>query len=133
MSVNKTTLIGFLGGEPVPHTYPDGTTTARVSLATTDKWKDKATQEPKEKTEWHTIVFYGKLAEIACEYLSKGSQVYVEGKLRTRKWSDKQGITRTTTEIVVNDLEMLGKKPAGEVPSQEPEPIPPAEEPEIPQ
>ena len=114
MAVNKTQLLGFLGGEPEVRFFQDGTATARVSLATTDKYKDKKTNEVKEKTEWHNVVFFGKLAEIAGEYLKKGAQVFVEGKLRTRKWTDKQGVDRYTTEIVVNDLQMLGKKPAGD-------------------
>lgn len=120
MAVNKTQLLGFLGGDPEVRYFGDGTATARISLATTDKYKDKKSNEVKEKTEWHNVVFFGKLAEIAGEYLKKGAQVFVEGKLRTRKWTDKQGVDRYTTEIVVNDLQMLGKKPANDIPNTAP-------------
>jgi len=112
MSLNKTTLIGHLGADPEIRYMPDGTATATVSIATTDKWKDKTTKEVKEKTEWHRVVFFGKLAEVVGEYVKKGSQIYVEGKLRTRKWTDKQSIERYTTEIIGNELQMLDKKPA---------------------
>lgn len=114
MSLNKTTLIGHLGADPEIRYMPDGTATATVSVATTDKWKDKTTKEPKEKTEWHRVVFFGKLAEVVGEYVKKGSQIYVEGKLRTRKWKDNKDIERYTTEIVANELQMLDKKPAAE-------------------
>ncbi len=119
-SVNKTTLVGNLGVDPEIRYMPDGTPTTTVSLATTDKWEDKATGEKKEKTEWHRIVFYRGLAEVVGEYLKKGSQIYVEGKLRTRKWTDKDGIDRYTTEIVGREMQMLGKKPAGDVPTVPP-------------
>ena len=112
MSLNKTTLIGHLGADPEIRYMPDGTATATVSIATTDKWKDKTTKEPKEKTEWHRVVFFGKLAEVVGEYIKKGSQIYVEGKLRTRKWKDNKDVERYTTEIVANELQMLDKKPA---------------------
>lgn len=111
MSVNKTTLVGFLGGDPEIRYMPDGTPVATLSLATTDFWKDKKTNEKKEKTEWHRVVFFNGLAEVAGEYLKKGGQIYIEGKLRTRKWTDKQNVERYTTEIVGNELQMLGKKP----------------------
>lgn len=111
MSLNKTTLIGHLGADPEIRYMPDGTATATVSIATTDKWKDKTTKEVKEKTEWHRVVFFGKLAEVVGEYVKKGSQIYVEGKLRTRKWKDKQDVERYTTEIIGNELQMLDKKP----------------------
>lgn len=113
-SVNKTTLVGNLGADPEIRYMPDGTPTATLAIATTDAWKDKATGEKKEKTEWHRVVFFKGLAEIAEKYLKKGSQIYIEGKLRTRKWTDKEGIDRYTTEIVGREMQMLGKKPAGE-------------------
>jgi len=111
MSLNKASIIGHLGQDPEMRYMPDGTATAAVSIATTDKWKDKKSGEAKEKTEWHRVVFFGKLAEVVGEYVKKGSQIYVEGKLRTRSW-DKDGITRYTTEIVGRELQMLDKKPA---------------------
>lgn len=120
MSLNKTTLIGHLGADPEIRYMPDGTATATVSIATTDKWKDKTTKEVKEKTEWHRVVFFGKLAEVVGEYVKKGSQIYVEGKLRTRKWTDKQSIERYTTEIIGNELQMLDKKPAADQASYTP-------------
>lgn len=108
-SLNKTTLIGNLGADPLIRYMPDGTATATVSLATTDTWKDKDGVK-QEKTEWHRVVFFRKLAEVVGEYLKKGSQIYVEGKLRTRNWKDKDGIERYTTEIVAREMQMLGKK-----------------------
>lgn len=113
-SVNKTTLVGNLGADPDIRYMPDGTPTATLAIATTDAWKDKATGEKKEKTEWHRVVFFKGLAEVAQKYLKKGSQIYVEGKLRTRKWTDKDGIDRYTTEIVGREMQMLGKKSADE-------------------
>ena len=113
-SVNKTTLVGNLGADPEIRYMPDGTATDTLAIATTDAWKDRTTGEKKEKTEWHRVVFFKGLAEIAEKYLKKGSQIYVEGKLRTRKWTDKEGIDRYTTEIVGREMQMLGKKPAGE-------------------
>lgn len=111
-SLNKTTLIGNLGAAPEIRYLPDGTPTASITIATTDNWTDKTTKEKKEKTEWHRVVFFRGLAEVVGEYLKKGSQIYVEGKLRTRKWKDKEGIDRYTTEIVADEMKMLGKKPA---------------------
>lgn len=110
MSVNKTTLVGFLGGDPEIRYMPDSTPVATLSVATTDKWKNKDGQ-PQEKTEWHRVVYFGGLAKVAGEFLKKGGQIYVEGKLRTRKWIDKEGVERYTVEIVGNELQMLGKKP----------------------
>ena len=121
MSLNKTTLIGHLGADPEIRYMPDGTATATVSIATTDKWKDKTTKEVKEKTEWHRVVFFGKLAEVVGEYVKKGSQIYVEGKLRTRKWKDKQDVERYTTEIIGNELQMLDKKPTADQASYTPQ------------
>jgi single-strand DNA-binding protein len=116
-SLNKTTLIGNLGVDPVVRFRPNGTPVVTVSLATTNKWKDKATGQIKEQTEWHRIVFFNKLAETVGEYLKKGSQVYVEGQLKTRKWTDNKNIDRYTTEIFARELQMLGKKEAANVPS----------------
>ncbi len=114
-SLNKIQLIGNLGADPEVRYLPDGTATASISLATTDAWKDKATGEKKEKTEWHRIVFFKGLAEVVRDHLTKGSQLYVEGKLRTRKWTDMDGAGRYITEIVAQEMQMLGKKPASEV------------------
>jgi len=126
-SLNKTQLIGNLGADPEIRYMPDGTPTATVTVATTDTWKDKATGEKKEKTEWHRVVFFKGLAEVVGEYLKKGSQIYVEGKLRTRKWTDKNGVERYTTEIVGQEMQMLGKKAANEVPSAPRGDAPPAD------
>jgi len=114
-SLNKTQLIGNLGADPEIRYMPDGTATATLSVATTDAWKDKTSGEKKERTEWHRVVFFGKLAEVCQDYLKKGGQVYVEGKLRTRKWDDREGVTRYTTEIVGQTMQMLGKKATDEV------------------
>ena len=109
-SVNKVIIIGNLGRDPEVRYTPDGASITNVTIATTDTWKDKATGEKKEATEWHRVVFFGKLAEIAGQYLKKGRQVYVEGALRTRKWQDKEGQERYTTEIVANEMKMLGSR-----------------------
>jgi len=106
--INKVFLIGYLGADPDSRMMPSGKAVANIRIATSESWKDKATGEGKEQTEWHSVVLYDRLAEIAAEYLRKGSRVYVEGKLRTRKWQDKNGIARFTTEIVANELQMLG-------------------------
>lgn len=108
-SVNKVILIGNLGRDPETRYMPDGGAITNISIATTDTWKDKA-GEKQEKTEWHRIAFFGKLAEIAGEYLKKGSQVYVEGRLQTRKWQDKDGADKYTTEIVADRMQMLGSR-----------------------
>jgi single-strand DNA-binding protein len=105
--VNKVILIGNLGKDPEVRYMPSGSAVANVTLATSEQWKDKQSGERQERTEWHNIVFFNRLAEIAGEYLKKGSKVYVEGSLRTRKWQDKNGVDRYTTEIVVNDMQML--------------------------
>lgn len=112
MSVNKVILVGRLGKDPETRYMTNGEAVTNVTLATSENWKDKS-GEKQEKTEWHTLVFYRRLAEIAGEYLKKGSQVYVEGKLQTRKWQDKEGKDRYTTEIVVNEMQMLGSKSGG--------------------
>jgi single-strand DNA-binding protein len=109
-SLNKAHIIGYLGGDPEVRYLPNGDAIANFSLATTERWKDKATGENKDATEWHRIVIYGKLAEIAEKYLKKGSQVYIEGKLKTRKWQDKTGQDRYTTEIIADQMQMLGSK-----------------------
>lgn len=108
-SVNKVILIGNLGRDPETRFMPSGDAICNVSIATTDTWKDK-NGEKQEKTEWHRVAFFGKLAEIAGEYLKKGSQVYVEGRLQTRKWQDKDGQDKYTTEIVANAMQMLGSR-----------------------
>ena len=106
-SVNKVILVGNLGRDPEVRYMPDGAAIANISVATTDAWKDK-NGEKQERTEWHRVAFFGKLAEIVGEYLKKGSQVYVEGRLQTRKWQDKEGQDRYTTEIVADRMQMLG-------------------------
>jgi len=111
--VNKVILIGHLGQDPEVRYMPNGNAVVNMTLATSENWKDKNTGENKEKTEWHRIVLFGKLAEIAGEYLRKGSQVYIEGSLQTRKWQDQNGLERYTTEIVVNiggTMQMLGSR-----------------------
>ncbi len=108
-SVNKVILVGNLGRDPETRYLPDGGAVTNVSIATTDVWKDK-NGEKQEKTEWHRVAFFGKLAEIAGEYLKKGSQVYVEGRLQTRKWQDKEGVEKYTTEIVADRMQMLGSR-----------------------
>ncbi len=112
MSVNKVILVGRLGKDPETRYMTNGEAVTNVSLATSENWKDK-NGEKQEKTEWHNLVFYRRLAEIAGEYLKKGSQVYVEGKIQTRKWQDKDGKDRYTTEIIVNEMQMLGSKTGG--------------------
>jgi single-strand DNA-binding protein len=109
-SVNKVIIVGNLGRDPEMRSFPSGDRVANVTIATTDRWKDKTTSEMKEATEWHRVVFNGRLAEIAGEYLRKGSQVYVEGSLRTRKWTDKDGVEKYTTEIRADQMQMLGKR-----------------------
>ncbi|HEY6044330.1 MAG TPA: single-stranded DNA-binding protein [Nitrosospira sp.] len=117
-SVNKVIIIGNLGKDPEVRYMPNGDAVTNITVATTEAWKDK-NGDKQEKTEWHRITFYRKLAEIAGEYLKKGAQVYVEGKLETKKWTDKQGVERYTTEIIASDMRMLGSKPGAG--SREPE------------
>ncbi len=112
-SVNKVIIVGNLGRDPEMRSFPSGDRVANVAIATTDKWKDKQTGEMKEATEWHRVTFNGRLAEIAGEYLRKGSQVYVEGSLRTRKWTDKDGQEKYTTEIRADQMQMLGSRQGG--------------------
>ena len=111
--VNKVILIGNLGADPETRAMPSGTTVANLRVATSESWRDKQTGEQQERTEWHRVALFGRLAEVAGEYLRKGSQVYIEGSLRTRKWQDKQGNERYSTEIVGNDLQMLGGRGGG--------------------
>lgn len=112
-SVNKVILVGNLGRDPETRFSPDGAAICNISLATTSQWKDKNSGERKEETEWHRVVFYNRLAEIAGEYLKKGRSVYVEGRLKTRKWQDKEGQDRWTTEIVADQMQMLGSREEG--------------------
>jgi single-strand DNA-binding protein len=109
-SVNKVILVGNLGRDPETRTFPSGDQICNVTLATTDKWKDKASGEMKEATEWHRLVFNGRLAEIAAQYLRKGSQIYVEGQIRTRKYTDKDGAEKYATDIRVDQMQMLGSR-----------------------
>jgi len=109
-SVNKVILIGNLGRDPETRYSAEGSAITNVSIATTDRWKDKASGEMKEQTEWHRVVFFNRLAEVAGEYLKKGRPVYVEGRLRTRKWTDKDGAEKYTTEIVADVMQMLGSR-----------------------
>jgi len=108
--VNKVILIGNLGRDPEVRYSPNGGAIANITLATSEAWKDKNTGEQVEKTEWHRVVFFRRLAEIAGEYLKKGSKVYIEGKLQTRKWQDKDGNDRYTTEVVANEMQMLDSR-----------------------
>ncbi len=112
MSVNKVILVGRLGRDPETRYMTNGEAVTNVGLATSESWKDKS-GEKQEKTEWHNLVFYRRLAEIAGEYLKKGSMIYVEGKLQTRKYTDKAGVEKSTTEIIVNEMTMLGSKTSG--------------------
>jgi single-strand DNA-binding protein len=109
-SVNKVILVGNLGRDPESRTFPSGDQVCNVTIATTDKWKDKSSGEMKEATEWHRLVFNGRLAEIAAQYLRKGSQIYVEGQIRTRKFTDKEGVEKFATEIRVDQMQMLGSR-----------------------
>lgn len=117
--INKVIIVGMLGKDPEVRHMPSGGAVANVTLATSEQWKDKASGEKKERTEWHSVVFYQRLAEIVGEYLKKGSQIYVEGSLRTRKWQDKQGNDRYITEIIASEMQMLGGRSGGESTSQE--------------
>lgn len=113
-SVNKVIIVGNVGRDPETRYLPSGDAVTNLSVATSDRYKDKATGEMKENTEWHRIAFFGKLAEIAGQYLKKGSQVYVEGRLRTRKWTDQSGQEKYSTEIVADSMQMLGGRAPGE-------------------
>jgi single-strand DNA-binding protein len=112
-SVNKVIIVGNLGKDPETRSFPNGDQVANITIATTDRYKDKTTGEAKEITEWHRVSFFGRLAEIAGQYLRKGSQVYIEGSLRTRKWTDKDGIEKYSTEIRADSMQMLGARQDG--------------------
>lgn len=117
--VNKVIIVGNLGQDPKTAYMPSGSAVTNISIATSESWKDKQTGEQKERTEWHKVAMFGRLAEVAAEYLKKGAQVYIEGKLRTRKWQDKDGADRWTTEIIANEMQMLGVSNI-----QQPAPVP---------
>ncbi len=106
--INKVIIVGNVGGDPETRYMPSGSAVTNLTIATNESWKDKQTGEQKERTEWHRVAMFNRLAEIAAEYLRKGSQVYIEGKLRTRKWQDKSGQDRYTTEIIADEMQMLG-------------------------
>lgn len=130
--VNRVTIIGNLGQDPESRSFPDGGMVTNISVATTESWKDKQTGQQQEKTEWHRIVFNKRLAEIAAQYLRKGSKVYIEGKLQTRKWTNQQGQDQYTTEIVAREMQMLDSR--GDNPNQSPkQPAPQAAPQQAPQ
>lgn len=115
-SINKVLLIGNLGRDPETRHMPSGEQVTSIAVATTDRWRDKASGEQREATEWHRVSFFGRLAEIASQYLTKGSPVYIEGSLKTRKYTDKDGIERYATEIIANTMQMLGSKSQNDAP-----------------
>jgi len=117
-SVNKVVIVGNLGRDPDVRTTASGDSVTNIAIATSDTWKDKVTGEKREATEWHRVVLFKRLGEIAGQFLKKGSMVYIEGSLRTSKWKDKEGNDRTTTEIVANEMQMLGSRSNYEQPSQ---------------
>lgn len=123
-SVNRVTIVGNLGKDPEVRTFPDGGHIANVSIATTDKWKDKQSGEMREATEWHRVVFVGRLAEIAGQYLRKGSQVYIEGSLRTRKWTDQSGAEKYSTKVRADSMQMLGQRSGDDQAPRSPRPAP---------
>ena len=129
--VNKVIIVGNLGNDPDTRYMPSGSAVTNLSVATNESWKDKQTGEQKDRTEWHRVAMFGRLAEIAAEYLRKGSQVYIEGKLRTRKWQDQSGNDRYTTEIIADEMQMLGGRSGAGAPAMNdmggPPPGPPAE------
>ena len=114
--INKVILVGNLGADPETRYMPSGSAVTNLSIATSESWKDKQTGEQKDRTEWHKVAMFNRLAEIAAEYLRKGSQVYIEGKLRTRKWQDRDGNDRWTTEIIADEMQMLGGRGGGAAP-----------------
>ena len=120
--INKVILVGNLGADPDTRYMPSGKTVTNIRVATSESWKDKQTGDMQERTEWHSIVMYDKLGEIAAEYLRKGSQVYIEGKIRTRKWQDKEGKDRYTTEVIADQMQMLGGRGGGGAASEPREP-----------
>jgi single-strand DNA-binding protein len=115
--VNKVILVGNLGNDPETKYMPSGDAVTNLSVATSESWKDKQTGEQKDRTEWHRVAMFGRLAEIAAEYLRKGSQVYIEGKIRTRKWQDQQGNDRYSTEVIANEMQMLGGRSGSGAPA----------------
>lgn len=115
--VNKVIIVGNLGNDPETKYMPSGDAVTNLSVATSESWKDKKTGEQKERTEWHRVAMFGRLAEIAAEYLRKGSQVYIEGKIRTRKWQDQQGNDRYSTEVIANEMQMLGSRSGSGAPA----------------
>lgn len=121
--VNKVIIIGNLGSDPEVKYTANNNAVANITVATSESWTDKNTNEKKTETEWHRVVFYGRLAEIAGEYLRKGSKVYLEGKLKTRKWTDQQGVERYTTEIIANEMQMLESKQMDASQSQQSQPV----------
>ena len=114
--VNKVILIGNLGNDPEQKAMPNGNAVTNITVATSESWKDKQTGQQQERTEWHRVVFFNRLAEIAGQYLSKGSKVYLEGQLRTRKWQDQSGADRYTTEIIASEMQMLDSREGGQAP-----------------
>jgi single-strand DNA-binding protein len=125
-SVNKVIIVGNLGRDPETRYMPNGDAVTNIAVATTESWKDKNTGEKKELTEWHRVTFYRKLAEIVSQYLKKGSSIYLEGKLHTRKWTDKDGVERYTTEVIADTMQMLGSGPqaAGKQQADDRQPVP---------
>jgi single-strand DNA-binding protein len=116
--INKVILVGNLGADPESRAMPSGSAVTNIRVATSESWKDKNTGDQQERTEWHNVAFFGRLAEVSAEYLRKGSQVYIEGKLRTRKWQDRDGKDRWTTEVIANEMQMLGGRPGSGAPAQ---------------
>ncbi len=116
--INKVILVGNLGADPESRAMPSGSAVTNIRVATSESWKDKNTGDQQERTEWHSVAFFGRLAEVAAEYLRKGSQVYIEGKIRTRKWQDRDGNDRWSTEIIANEMQMLGGRAGSGAPAQ---------------
>ena len=123
--INKVILVGRLGADPETRYMPSGSAVTNLRIATSESWRDRETGEQQERTEWHSVAMFGRLAEIAAEYLRKGSQVYIEGRLRTRKWQDREGNDRYTTEVIANEMQMLGGRGGAGAPARS-EPAAPA-------
>jgi len=123
--INKVILVGNLGADPETRYMPSGGAVTNIRIATSESWKDKNTGDQQERTEWHSVAFFGRLAEVAGEYLRKGSQVYVEGRLRTRKWQDRDGNDRYTTEVIASEMQMLGGRPGSGAPARSESSAPP--------
>jgi single-strand DNA-binding protein len=124
--INKVILVGHLGADPETRYMPSGSAVTNLRVATSESWKDKTSGEQQERTEWHRVAMFGRLAEIAAEYLRKGSQVYIEGSLRTRKWQDKEGGDRYSTEVIANEMQMLGGRSDASAPARSSQPKAPA-------